>query len=325
MPTIAPWLQLPNFQAAAEAGARIGLQQKTAADDLALNRQKLAQEAADSVGRLRLGYSELGVSSQKAKAEQDLARATMALHAGRYSDLNSQAMDKLGLSRERLDSLEGNRDVVNGLNQDKLDALTKNRDAVLLLRERGLGALIDNRETVNGIRQAGLDETIANHDRMGDFRDRSLDATIDNRADLSDYRDRSLGERTANHERAAQMKGTPASKPFMVKIPIPADPQTGTPATILSLPSSHPAAQRYLKSVGMSERPPESQTGLLDSDFMRTGGETLPLPDSGTPITDPSPLPPEELASPTPAEPLAQKPSKRFKYDPATGKFEPQS
>lgn len=286
MPTIAPWLQLPNFQAAAEAGARIGLQQKSAADDLALNRERLAQSATEAAGRLGLGFSELGVSANRAKAEQDLARATMALHAGRYSDLNSQAMDKLGLSRERLDSLEGNRDVVNGLNQDKLDSLNNHRSEIESLRSGGVP-----------------------HGTTG----------------------------------AAPAK----DKVFMVKVPIPANSETGEAATFVNLPSNHPAAQAYLNAHGLGDRVPESVSGLYTPSSLTQGGETLPL-DTGTapppqsaaslpprnqiymgggsePIFDPSPLPPEELASPEPAEPLAQKPSKRFKYDPATGKFEPQS
>lgn len=272
MPTIAPWLQLPNFQAAAEAGARIGLQQKSAADELALNREKLAQQSAQAAGELGLHYSQLGVEGKKAQNEKDLALATLALKGGRYSDLNNQAGDKLDLSRDRFDATQDNRGVVNELNRDKLTSL----------------------DTYRGERLAG-----------------------------------GAGGVPRGTTGAAPAK----DKVFMVPVPIPANAETGEAASVIHLPSTHPAAIAFLKAHNMLSPNAPDENGIYTPTNITHSGDvinddlrTSPVPvqqgaagdaqalqprnqiymgGNSEPIFDPGTMPPESLSAPTQANPPA--------------------
>lgn len=131
MLTSSPWLALPNFTAAAEAGARIGLSQKQAADEL-------AQKANEAAGQLNLGYGRLGVEAENARAAHQLASQSLALR-------NLYETGRLGQSYKRISDREDQNTAVNALHGRGLD-----------LRETRIGDLEDNATAGNALREQGL-------------------------------------------------------------------------------------------------------------------------------------------------------------------------
>lgn len=131
MLTSSPWLALPNFTAAAEAGARIGLSQKQAADEL-------AQKAKEAASQLGLGYSRLGVEAANAAAAHDLAEQSLALR-GLFET------GRLGQSDKRIADREDQNAAVNALHGRGLD-----------LRDQRISDLEDNAAAGNALREQGL-------------------------------------------------------------------------------------------------------------------------------------------------------------------------
>lgn len=144
MPTIAPWLNPPNFLQAAEAGARIGQSQAQIATEAMLKREQMAQAAGEAAGQLGLGYARIGSENQRAAADRAESDARMALMQGRYSDLNNQAGERQKLGEERLASLDTQRSAANDLKNRSLELAT-NRAAVSQDQRNQMIALSERR------------------------------------------------------------------------------------------------------------------------------------------------------------------------------------
>jgi len=145
MPTIAPWLNPPNFLQAAEAGARIGQAQAQMATEAMLKREQLKQAQQEAAGQLGLGYARLSTENKQAEAARAQANARLALQAGRYSDLNQQAGQRQQLGEERLASLDTQRSASNDLKNRSLELATNRaatsedqRNQMIALSERRL-------------------------------------------------------------------------------------------------------------------------------------------------------------------------------------------
>lgn len=117
MAVIAPWLTPPNFLAAAESGARIGLEQAGQ-----------AEQATEAAGRLGLGYAQLGSENQRAAAAQTQAAAQLKAEQARYNLLEQQANARIGQGQERIDDSQAAHDAADALGQQRLALSTKRAD-----------------------------------------------------------------------------------------------------------------------------------------------------------------------------------------------------
>ena len=121
---IPPWLELPNFVQAAEAGANIGQRQHESAVNALLKQQEMQQQAGEAAGQLGLGYARVNAEQASAAAARKEAEARLALQQGRYSDLNEIGQEKLAQGDTRITNLEKQRTAANDLKQQGLDLQT---------------------------------------------------------------------------------------------------------------------------------------------------------------------------------------------------------
>lgn len=118
---IPPWLELPNFVQAAEAGANIGQRQHESAVNALLKQQEMQQQAGEAAGQLGLGYARVNAEQASAAAARKEAEARLALQQGHYSDLNNLGQERLQQGDERLAATQTQRSAANDLKQQGLD------------------------------------------------------------------------------------------------------------------------------------------------------------------------------------------------------------
>jgi hypothetical protein len=98
MPTIAPWLQPPNFVGAMSAGAAAGL-----------GVRKANQEATEAADRLELAYNQLAANERRAaaatKAKLDLANASLALRGQQMDAMQAYHQGQLAAREENMNRL----------------------------------------------------------------------------------------------------------------------------------------------------------------------------------------------------------------------------
>lgn len=119
---IAPWLQLPNFVGAAEAGSQ---QQDTHAQ-LALQQQKQQQDAAQQGAELALRRDEMMLNAQHQadalRAQQEQTKAVQALHQQQLAQQLGLGQERIGVEQAGLGERQSAADQLNAYRQATLDA-----------------------------------------------------------------------------------------------------------------------------------------------------------------------------------------------------------
>jgi len=110
MPTIAPWLEPPNFLQAAQLGSEIGLQQS-----------EQAEKASEAASQLGLGYAQLASQDQRSAAERAQAAAQLKAEQDRYNLLGQQANARLGQGQERIDDTQAQHTAADDIANKRLD------------------------------------------------------------------------------------------------------------------------------------------------------------------------------------------------------------